>query len=125
MVISYRHLDPDVVAKKNRLTRSLIAQGYRPRYIVLSGYRPPWLNQIMPLSARKSSHMKGQAIDLLIFDINGNYRFDNEDLKIVSNTLDAIDRKHPEHRGGVGLYHNSFPRMVHFDVSGKHRHWDY
>lgn len=125
LAISYSHLTPDIRLKKNKLDNYLIQKGYKTDYILLSGYRPPWLNKMMPLSAKKSVHQQGKAIDLLLFDINGNGYFDNDDLTIVSNALDHLDKKYPHQRGGVGLYHRSFPRMIHFDVSGIHRHWDY
>ncbi|KAB7732953.1 DUF882 domain-containing protein [Rudanella paleaurantiibacter] len=123
--ISYSGLSPRVWQKKRLLDRYLTERGYQTHYVLLSGYRPPWLNRLMPLSARKSVHQQGQAIDLFVFDINGNDRFDPADLRILSDALDHLDRQHPRYRGGVGLYRQSFPRMVHFDVSGRHRHWDY
>ena len=123
--ISYSKLSPDVLRKEKALGKALRQQGYKPRYFLLSGYRPHWLNQLMPLAAKNSVHQQGKAIDLFVIDIDGDYRFTKKDLTILSETVDKIDRSNPRQKGGVGLYQQSFSRMFHFDVSGHHRHWNY
>lgn len=122
--ISYSHLSPSVQTKRAMLDRELMKQGYESNYFLLSGYRPPWLNRLMPLSAKKSVHQQGLAIDLFVMDIDGNDRFDDADLRIITSALDILDKRNPTVKGGVGLYHRPFRRMVHFDVSGTRRRWD-
>lgn len=122
--ISYSKLSPDVQRKERALNAALRKQGYKPRYFLLSGYRPHWLNRLMPLAAKNSDHQRGKAIDLLVIDIDGNGRFNDRDLEILSSTVDKMDENSPGQRGGVGLYKKSFSRMFHFDVSGRPRHWN-
>ncbi len=121
--ISYSKLSPDVRRKEKALNTALRRQGYKPRYFLLSGYRPRWLNQLMPLAAKNSDHQRGKAIDLFVIDIDGNGKFEDRDLTILSETVDLMDKRNPGQKGGVGLYQHSFSRMFHFDVSGRHRHW--
>ncbi|QJW90206.1 DUF882 domain-containing protein [Spirosoma taeanense] len=125
--ISYSQLSPAVREKERQVATALTQRGLSPSYILISGYRPPWLNRLMPLSARKSVHQQGQAIDLFIFDINRDDRWNRADTDLMARLLDSLDRKHPDTRGGVGLYYGHLfsKRMVHFDVSGRHRHWNY
>jgi uncharacterized protein YcbK (DUF882 family) len=123
--ISYSRLSPRVQAKRKRLNSALIEAGYQPNYWMISGYRPPWLNRLMPLSAKKSDHQRGLAIDLWVGDVNNDWRWTDADVQIVAKAIDNLDDRDPANRGGLGLYHKSSPRMVHFDVSGRRRHWDY
>lgn len=123
--ISYSRLSPEVRQKKRMLDKALQAQGYKTHYFLLSGFRPPWLNRLMPLAAKNSVHQQGKAIDLFIVDVDGNWLTIDRDLSIVSRTLDRMDKANSAYLGGVGLYHHSFSRMLHFDVSGRYRHWDY
>jgi uncharacterized protein YcbK (DUF882 family) len=123
--ISYSKLSPDVQRKEKALKTELRKQGYKPRYFLLSGYRPHWLNQLMPLAAKNSDHQRGKAIDLFVIDIDGNGQFNGRDLEILSKTVDTMDKNDPGQQGGVGLYQKSYSRMFHFDVSGRHRHWNY
>lgn len=121
--VSYSKLSPVVQLKEKALNTALRSQGYKPRYFLLSGYRPPWLNRLMPLAAKNSDHQRGKAIDLLVIDIDGNGQFNDRDLDILSRTVNRMDKTNPGQRGGVGLYRKPFSRMFHFDVSGRHRHW--
>ncbi len=123
--ISYSKLSPDVQRKEKALNKVLRKQGYKPRYFLLSGYRPHWLNQLMPLAAKNSDHQRGKAIDLFVIDIDGNGQFNDQDLDILAKTVNTMDKNNPGQQGGVGLYQKSFSRMFHFDVSGHHRQWNY
>lgn len=44
----------------------------------------------------------GQAIDILVGDVNGN--FDSLDIRQTVAVLLDLDRRHPELRGGIGTY---------------------
>lgn len=123
--ISYAHLSPRVQAKRKRLNSALVEAGYQPNYWMISGYRPPWLNRLMPLSAKKSDHQRGLAIDLWVGDVNNDGHWTDADIQIVAKAIEKMDDRDPANRGGLGLYHASASRMVHFDVSGRRRHWDY
>ena len=102
--ISYSKLSPDVRRKEKALDTALRKQGHKPRYFLLSGYRPHWLNQLMPLAAKNSVHQQGKAIDLFVIDIDGDCQFTDKDLTILSETVDIMDRNNPGQKGGVGLY---------------------
>ncbi|MBC3785664.1 DUF882 domain-containing protein [Spirosoma utsteinense] len=123
--ISYSHLSPRVQAKRKQLTNALVQAGYKPDYWMISGYRPPWLNRLMPLSAPKSDHQRGLAIDLWVGDVDNDGRWTDADVQIVAKAISKVDSRDPANQGGIGMYHQSAPRMVHFDVSGRRRHWDY
>ena len=123
--ISYSHLSPRVRAKERRLAKTLAQAGHKPAYWLISGYRPPWLNRLMPLSVPKSDHQRGLAIDLWIGDVDQDGHWTDADVQLVANAIGRMDERDPANRGGLGLYHKSAPRMVHFDVSGRRRHWDY
>ena len=123
--LSYSHLSPRVRAKRSHLTSALVRAGYQPNYWMISGYRPPWLNRLMPLSAKKSDHQRGLAIDLWVGDVNNDWRWTDADVQIVAKAIDKMDDRDPANQGGLGMYHKTWaPRMVHFDVSGRRRHWD-
>lgn len=78
-------------------------------YAVISGYRSPRSNQILaqrkPGVAKKSLHIEGMAVDLLL---------PGRDLDAVAETAKSF------HSGGVGYYPSS--NFVHLDV-GRPRYW--
>ena len=123
--ISYSSLSPLVREKERLLSKTLTEKGLHDSYVIISGYRPPWLNRITPLAAKKSVHQFGKAIDIYVFDVNGDWKINRKDVEIVVQTLEKIDRLHPQLAGGLGTYFKSSPRMVHFDVSGGKRRWNY
>lgn len=123
--ICYSALSPLVQEKERILSKSLTEKGLKSSYIIISGYRPPWLNKITPLAAKNSVHQVGKAIDIYVFDVNGDWKINRKDVDIIVQELEKIDRLHPQLAGGLGTYFKSSPQMVHFDVSGGKRRWNY
>lgn len=58
----------------------------------------------MPLATGNRVHQRGKAIDLFVIDIDGNGKFDKQDLTILARTDDEMDKNNPEPQVGVGLY---------------------
>jgi len=121
--VSYSHLSPRVRAKERRLAKALVQAGHKPAYWLISGYRPPWLNRLMLLSAPTSDHQRGLAIDLWVGDVDRDGHWTEADMRLVANAIDRMDEQDPVNRGGLGRYSSVAWRMVHFDVSGKRRRW--
>lgn len=119
---SVHYLAPAVRRKERLLRAELQRRGLRDQYLIISGYRPAWYNALLPLSAPKSSHLRGLTIDILVGDVNRDGRMDSLDVRQTVQVLLDLDRRHPELRGGIGTYRSS-PRMVHFDASGSKRRW--
>ncbi|MEL6669954.1 MAG: hypothetical protein AAFP08_13345, partial [Bacteroidota bacterium] len=69
--------------------------------------------------ASLSRHILGQAIDMLIGDINRDGRYTDIDKQIV---LDIANQDIIGDRGGIGRYPGT--RTVHIDVRGYRARWD-
>lgn len=85
--------------------------GARSYIHVVSGYRSPATNAMLRNTsqgvAKNSRHMKGQAVDFYLPDVQ-------------LSTLRALGLR--LHRGGVGYYPNSGRPFIHLDT-GSIRHW--
>ncbi len=110
------------------LKQELQAANYTPNYFVISGRRWPldnWILSKLGNAASQSRHKKGEAIDLIILDINGDGKSNAQDVDIVYQIL---DKKIIKNRGGLGSYKNSKgffnQQMIHFDSRGKRARWN-
>ncbi|MEZ4685496.1 MAG: hypothetical protein R3B47_05380 [Bacteroidia bacterium] len=70
-----------------------------------------------------SKHLDGQAIDVVVLDVNEDGKADAEDVDIV---YELLDKKIIRDKGGIGTYYKNskdfFSRqMVHFDCRGRRR----
>ena len=120
-------LDPKVILKDKLLKEKLVKKGFTADYTRISGKRSKWLNELLPLSAKNSTHLSGQAIDILVGDVNNDKKEDAEDIKIVVACLEEIEKENPTLVGGIGTYlkKGSFSKkMVHFDVRGTKARWN-
>lgn len=104
-----------------------IAQGYRPSFYVLSGKRNALHNQFLTRfggAAKNSRHLKGEAIDIIVLDVNRDSKIDTKDVDIIYQIL---NQKIVGNKGGVGTYKNQsgfFNRQqVHFDCRGYRARW--
>jgi uncharacterized protein YcbK (DUF882 family) len=99
--------------------------GYDTEWIVISEKRGKWYNSILPNSNKKSSHhLSGKAIDIYLFDINDDGKYDIEDVNIIEVANNRVERKNRDLVGAFGTYMNEgyFDKhMIHLDVSGKKR----
>ncbi|MFK7972098.1 MAG: hypothetical protein AB8F95_17145 [Bacteroidia bacterium] len=109
------------------LKEALVSQGYQDNMFVLSGRRwqaDNWFLTKFGGAVSQSRHLKGEAIDVIILDVNADGTADAKDVDIVFNILDQdiIGNK-----GGIGTYKNNSDffsqQMVHFDCRGKRARW--
>ena len=121
-------VEPQVKTYYVDLKTALKRQGYKARLIAVSGRRWEWDNYLLSEfggAAKDSKHKSGQAIDVIVFDVNDDGAVNSSDVNIVHNILDEEIIKD---RGGLGTYKNGtdfFSRqMVHFDCRGSRARWD-
>ncbi len=100
-------------------------QGYHPNFIILSGKRGRWHNSLLQGAAKNSRHLKGEAIDIVVLDVNGDGKANALDVDIVYNIL---DQEIIRDQGGIGTYKSESGfidrQMVHFDCRGHHARWN-
>jgi uncharacterized protein YcbK (DUF882 family) len=76
-------------------------------------------------AVQDSKHKSGQAIDIIVLDINDDGKADAEDVDIVYKIL---DQKIVKEDGGLGTYKNRkgflTRQMVHFDCRGEKVRWN-
>jgi hypothetical protein len=114
-------------------------RGYRVGGMkVLSGFRTPQYNAqgVRPGGrAKDSRHQYGDAADVFVDDngdgrpddLNGDGRADTRDIRILIESVNRVERAHPELSGGLGLYratsqHGGF---VHVDARGAAVRWGF
>ncbi len=127
--ISLNGVEPKVIEYNQQLKKQLKADGYKANYIITSAKRWKWHNDFLVWTgsgaAKKSQHLHGRAIDIMVLDVNGDGNANKEDVDIVYSIL---DKKIIRNKGGIGTYYknagNFFDRqMVHFDARGKRARW--
>ena len=113
--------NPKVKRKVQLIKQSLKDHGYAPNWIVVSEKRSKFVNRLLPNSAKKSHHLTGDAIDVFVFDVDGDGHFNNADLKLVKKHNRLVEKSHPELRGAFGTYTNTITssRTIHFDTRGR------
>lgn len=115
----YALLDVRVLEKALALQDRLEALAYdRDAFWIRSGPRYPTYNQQVG-GASMSRHLYGEALDLVIGDINQDGHYSDEDKKIV---LRILDQEIIRDAGGIGRYPGT--RSVHLDVRGYKARWD-
>lgn len=120
-------VNPKTTTFYNDLKKSLRQKGYSTRLLVISTKRSKWHNDIQVKfsgAAKESRHLIGDAIDFIVFDINGDGKSDNKDVDIIINILDTNIMKD---KGGIGAYkgENSFidRQMIHIDCREYKSRW--
>jgi len=110
------------------LRSEIKSQGFQPSFFVISGRRWHWDNWLLNQlggAAKKSKHLSGLAIDIIILDVNQDGKMNANDVDIVRRIL---DKKIIKNKGGLGTYKNEsgfFNRqMIHFDLRGKSARWN-
>ena len=111
----------------NKLELALKDDGYQANYFVISGRRWPVDNYLLNKlggASKKSRHLRGQAIDIIVLDVNQDGKRNAQDVDIVYNIL---DKRIIKDKGGIGTYKKEsgfFSRqMIHFDCRGKRARW--
>jgi len=109
------------------LQRSLVEAGKTdaaPRLLVNSGFRAPAYNRTVRGAARDSRHQYGDAADVRV-DLDGDGHFSLAEARQVAKAVEAVERRHPELAGGLGLYTSRRYRSpyVHIDARGSRARW--
>jgi len=109
------------------LKKELEENGYSKSIYVISGKRFEFFNSLLAKygnAVKTSRHLKGEAIDIIVFDVNNDGESNSTDVDIVYQLL---DKKIIKDNGGIGTYKkkNSFfsRQMVHFDCRGYKARW--
>lgn len=87
-------------------------------FVIVNGFRHPNYNAEVG-GASKSRHVKGEAVDISIEDIDDDGWSTQADKQIV---LDILDKQVIKDKGGIGRYPGTM--SVHFDVRGFKARWD-
>jgi hypothetical protein len=112
-------INPEVLYKTQELIDLLEGKGYdKEAFDIRSSHRHPAYNERIK-GAGSSRHIMGEAVDIVVKDINQDGQYTSEDKKIV---LDLLDQEIIKDKGGLGLYPNS--RSVHYDVRGFRARWN-
>ena len=112
-------VDEKLLLKLLALQNVLFENGYyKNGFTIVNGFRHPAYNEKVG-GASLSRHLKGQALDLKIGDINNDGYANQKDKTIV---LDFLENKIIKNEGGIGKYPGTM--SVHFDVRGYRARWD-
>lgn len=112
-------IDPEILYKVVELRIGLEAQGYHPEAFRCNyGYRHPVLNEAVG-GASLSRHIAGDALDLVIDDIDRNGKINAVDKAVV---LKLCEQQIIGDLGGIGRYPGT--QVVHIDLRGKPARWD-
>ncbi len=115
----YWLVDRKLLFKLLELQNVLHKNGYNETgFTIVNGFRHPAYNEKVG-GAKLSRHLKGQALDIQIGDINNDGFANQKDKTIV---LDLLENKIIKNQGGIGRYPGSM--SVHFDVRGYRARWD-
>ncbi len=112
-------VDKKLLLKLLELQNVLFKNGYNETgFTIVNGFRHPAYNEKVG-GASLSRHLKGQALDLQIGDINDDGYANQQDKTIV---LDFLEKEIIKNQGGIGRYPGTM--SVHFDVRGFRARWD-
>jgi len=85
---------------------------------IVNGHRHPAYNENIG-GAKLSRHIKGEAVDIVVEDVDQNGYINKKDKDII---LDLLENKIIKDKGGIGLYPGS--GNVHYDVRGTKARWN-
>lgn len=121
------NVNPVAIQYFEALKIETTAQGYRPSFYVVSGKRHQWHNDLLVEfggAASKSRHLKGEAIDLIVLDVNRDGSINAKDVDIIYKLL---NEKIIKDKGGIGTYKKDKTlfgkQMIHFDCRGYKARW--
>jgi len=102
---------------KNEISK----RGYTNNWFIISSKRHYWYNKILLNSSKKSYHLKGDAIDIYVLDIDNDGVFNYNDIKIIESANKEVELNHPELIGALGTYTTKgyfTKHMIHIDTRG-------
>jgi uncharacterized protein YcbK (DUF882 family) len=118
----------DVQLKLRMIHDEVAKRGYKTSWIVISGKRSSWYNNLLSNSKKgTSNHLVGKAIDIYVFDIDGDNKFTNSDIEILKSANNSVENDYPRLKGSFGTYTTKgyFSRnMVHLDVTGHSKNYN-
>ena len=88
--------DKEITRKLELIKLELNSKGYKTSWIIISQKRLSFFNDLLPNSDKKSWHLKGKAIDVYFFDINGDNLFNKEDISIIEHANKVVEKENPE-----------------------------
>lgn len=108
------------------IKESIKSDGYNPIWVRICGKRSKLYNKLLPGTAKKSYHLKGDAIDIYVYDIDGDNIFTKKDVDIIREHNLKIEKKYPKLQGGFLTYLSNKTskinnRLIHFDTRGYHK----
>jgi hypothetical protein len=117
------HAEEKVTRRVALIKKELKAKNYNPIWITISQKRNRYYNNLLPNSVNNSYHIQGMAIDLFVFDIDGDYKYNLQDVEIIKEAALEVERKNPELKGGLLEYKSSkrgflTQHMIHIDARG-------
>lgn len=113
-------LDKRVLHKLLDLMHAMEREGLDPSQLAVNhGFRHPTFNTAIG-GATRSRHQWGEAIDLLVGDVNHDGELDQADKKPL---LALLEEEIIADGGGVGRYPHS--QVIHMDVRGYKARWDF
>ena len=133
----YLVLDRRLIDKLELAIEELARAGHPVRgLVVMSGFRTPDYNESGGDTSGRSAisrHLYGDAADVFpdgegrgwIEDLNHDGRQDIRDARIVAAAAEAVEARHPELVGGIGVYpgNSSHGPFVHVDARGHRARW--
>lgn len=134
----YLVLRDALVDKLELVISDLQSRGYDVSHMqVMSGFRTPQYNAQgvgkKGGRATDSRHQYGDAADVFVDnnrdgrmdDLNRDGRVDMRDARIVMQSVERIEQRHPDLVGGAGLYKatSAHGPFVHVDVRGSRARW--
>ncbi|MEM9528814.1 MAG: D-Ala-D-Ala carboxypeptidase family metallohydrolase [Bacteroidota bacterium] len=115
----YWGIDPAILYKVVELRNILMSQDLDgDAFWVRYGHRHPALNEAVG-GAPISRHISGDALDLVIEDINNDGKADALDKAIV---LAICEKRLIGNHGGIGRY--PWSQTIHIDLRGRRARWD-
>lgn len=122
-------VNPQSVVYYHVLQQQLKAKGYAPRFWIISTVRPQWFNDLLVSfeggAAPRSRHIVGDAIDIVVMDVNKDGDANYKDVEIVKTIL---EKEVIGKNGGIGTYPTAYDflsrQMVHFDCRGYAARWE-
>ncbi len=112
-----------------QLKDSLESRGFSKKLLVVSTKRIKIHNDLLVKynsAAKESNHLKGNALDFIVLDVNNDGKSNSIDVDIV---FEILDKEIIKNNGGIGTYKNesSFlnKQMIHIDARGNAARWAY
>lgn len=119
--------NPITVSYYTELKESLKERGFENRLVVVCTKRSKLINFILIKISQaepKSRHLIGEAIDILVGDINSDGKTDGKD---VDDVYQILDTEIVKDKGGIGTYKSKgflTKQMVHIDCRGYRARWN-